>query len=306
MDGELLLADRLADDLTVTNLVDVGIHPARDQRLAEAEGRLHGDDRAIRREGVSGEQDAGGVGEGHALHDDGHLDQPVVDAVLQAVRHGPIGEERRPAPADVLEDCRRAGDIQVRVVLARKRCCRQVLRRRARSHCVGGVVAEPGDFVFDRICHVGRRSRSPRSSRGSRRSSCGSRLDRQLERVPAGRSGGRAMARPGRSAQRRPSSRRSRTARGCRRSEKALPDERLCRRRPRSVSCRPARSRAHSGWRSSCSKPISSLCPRRSSGFHDSPKPRPSIVSTSEALVGSPPLRCTMLVAGKVLSLFAR
>jgi hypothetical protein len=42
----------------------------------------------------------------------------VVEAVPQAVGHGPLGEQRGPAPADVLEDRRRPHDVQVRVLLA--------------------------------------------------------------------------------------------------------------------------------------------------------------------------------------------
>ncbi len=152
----LLPADRLVDDLTVTHLVDVRVHQTRHQRLPESDGRLHGDDRAIRRDGVGGEQHAGGVGEDHALHDHGHLDLPMVDAVLQAVGHGPLGEERRPAPADVLEDRLAAHDVQIGVLLARERCRRQVFRRRARSHRVGRVLAELRDLGGDRVRNIGR------------------------------------------------------------------------------------------------------------------------------------------------------
>ncbi len=88
--------------------------------------------------------------EDHLLHNHGHLDPPVVEAVPQAVGHGSLGEKRGPAPADVLEDRRRANDVQVRVVLAREGCPRQVLRRRARSNGVGGLLAEPGERERDR------------------------------------------------------------------------------------------------------------------------------------------------------------
>ena len=88
--------------------------------------------------------------EDHPLHDHGHLHLPVVDAVLQPVGHGSLGEERGPAPADLLEDSRRADDVQVRVMLAREGCRRQVLRRRAGSDRVGGLLAEPGERAGDR------------------------------------------------------------------------------------------------------------------------------------------------------------
>ncbi len=150
VDGELLGGDRLGDDLAVAHLVDVRVHQTGDQGLAEAEARLHGDDLPVGRDRVGREQDAGSLREDHLLHDHGHVDLPVVEAVPQAVGHGPLGEQRGPAPADVLEDRRRPHDVQVRVLLARERGRRQVLRRRAGSDGVGGLLAEPGERAGDR------------------------------------------------------------------------------------------------------------------------------------------------------------
>ncbi len=150
MDGQLLGGDRLRDHLAVAHLVDVGVHPSGDQRLAEAERRFHGGDLAVRRHRVCGEQDTRSLREDHLLHDHGHVDLAVVDAVAQAVGHGPLGEQRGPAPADVLEDRRRSRDVQVRVLLARKRGRWQVLRRRAGSDRVSSVLAEPGERAIDR------------------------------------------------------------------------------------------------------------------------------------------------------------
>ena len=42
VDGRLLVGDRLGDDLAVPHLVDVPVHQAGDQGLAEAEAGLHG------------------------------------------------------------------------------------------------------------------------------------------------------------------------------------------------------------------------------------------------------------------------
>jgi hypothetical protein len=50
----------------------------------------------------------------------------------------------------VLEDRRRPHDVQVRVLLAREGGRRQVLRRRARSDGVRGLLAEPGKRAGDR------------------------------------------------------------------------------------------------------------------------------------------------------------
>ena len=150
VDGTLLGGDRLGDDLAVAHLVDVRVHQAGDQGLAEAEAGVHGGDLPVARDGVGREQDAGRIREDHLLHDHGHVDRPVVEAVPQAVGHGPLGEQRGPAPADVLEDRRRPHDVQVRVLLAGEGGRRQVLRRRAGSDGVGGLLAEPGERAGDR------------------------------------------------------------------------------------------------------------------------------------------------------------
>ena len=172
--GEAWMASCLAatvsgDHLAVAHLVDVGVHETGDQRLAEAEARLDGDDLPVGRDRVGREQDAGGLRDDHLLHDHGHVHRPVVDAVPQAVGHGPLGEQRGPAPADVLEDRRRPHDVQVRVVLAGEGGRRQVLRRRAGSNGVGGVLAEPGERAGDRRRHIVGDRRSLRRSGGSPR-----------------------------------------------------------------------------------------------------------------------------------------
>ena len=150
MDGELLGGNRLGNDLAVPHLVDVRVHQAGDQGLAEAEAGLHGGDLPVARNGVGREKDAGRLREDHPLHDHGHVDLPLVHAVAQAVGHGPLGEERGPTPADVLEDRRRPHDVQVRVLLAREGGRRQVLRRRTGSDGVGGLLAEPGERAGNR------------------------------------------------------------------------------------------------------------------------------------------------------------
>src|SRR4028119_695334 len=50
--------------------------------------------RRAARGGGGRERDAGRLREDHLLHDYGHVDLPVVQAVAQAVGHGPLGEER--------------------------------------------------------------------------------------------------------------------------------------------------------------------------------------------------------------------
>ncbi len=154
VDGAPLGGDVLHDDLAVVHLVDVGVHEAGDEGLAKTEGGLHGGDLSVGRDGVGGEEDAGRVREDHLLHDHGHVDLPVVEAVAQAVGHGPLGEQRGPASADVLDDRRRPHDVQVRVLLAREGGRRQILRRRARSDRVGDSLTEPRECACDRRHHV--------------------------------------------------------------------------------------------------------------------------------------------------------
>ena len=156
VDGKLLGGDRLGDDLAVPHLVHVRVHQAGDQGLAEAEGGLHGGDLPVGRDGVGREQDAGRLREDHLLHDHGHLDLPVVEAVPQAVGHGPLGEERGPAPADVLEDRGWPHDVEVRVLLAGEGGCRQVLCRRAGSDGVRRLLAELGESAGDRRREIAR------------------------------------------------------------------------------------------------------------------------------------------------------
>ncbi len=141
LNGTLFGGDRLGDDFVVSHREDVRVHQAGDQGLAEAEAGVHGGDPAVARDGVGREQDAGRLREDHLLHDHGHVDRTVVDAVPLAIGHGPLGEQRGPAPADVLEDRRRSHDVQVRVLLAGEGSRRQVLSRRAGSYGVRGLLA---------------------------------------------------------------------------------------------------------------------------------------------------------------------
>ena len=121
MDGNLLVADGPGDHLAVSDLVHVRVHQAGDQRLTEAEAGLDGRHLAVAGDGIGGKQDARHMREDHTLHDHGHANLPVVDAIAETVGHGPLGKERGPAPADVLKDRRRPDDIEVRILLPRER-----------------------------------------------------------------------------------------------------------------------------------------------------------------------------------------
>ena len=154
--GTPLGGDRLGDDFTVAHLEHVRVHQTGDQGLAEAEAGLHRGDLPVGRDGVRGKEDASRLRENHLLHDHGHANRTVVDAVPLAVGHGPLGEERGPAPADMAEDRGQAHDVQVRILLAGERGRRQVLCRRAGSNGVGSILAEPGESAGDRRREVAR------------------------------------------------------------------------------------------------------------------------------------------------------
>ena len=81
LDGELLVADRLADDLAVPNLVDVRVD--QPETSASPRPKVASTETIFRFEvtGSAVKSDAGGGGEHHLLHDHGHADLPVVDAV---------------------------------------------------------------------------------------------------------------------------------------------------------------------------------------------------------------------------------
>ena len=68
---------------------------------------------------------------------------------MHAVGDGPLGEQRGPAAADMLEDLGRAHDVQKGVVLAGEGEGRRVLGRRAGPDGEGGP-AEPGERAGDR------------------------------------------------------------------------------------------------------------------------------------------------------------
>ena len=154
VDGHALGRDRAVDDLPLPHPVHVRIDGAGHEGLAEGERRLHSGDLAVTGDGVGGEQDAGRQRQDHLLHDHSHLDTPMVDAVPHAVGHCPLGEQRRPAPADVLEDGGKPHDVEVRVVLPGEGSRREVLCGRARSHRVRGRPGEPKHRVRDHTGHV--------------------------------------------------------------------------------------------------------------------------------------------------------
>jgi len=80
-DREPFRRDGLLHDLVVAHLEHVRVHQTGDERLAEAEARVHGQDLSVPADGIGREQDAGRLRDEHLLQDHGHVDLPVVDAV---------------------------------------------------------------------------------------------------------------------------------------------------------------------------------------------------------------------------------
>ena len=149
-DGHLLGGDRLGYDVAVAHRGDVRARHAGDERLTEAKAGLHGAELPVGRDRVGREQDAGRLSQDHLLHDHGHAFLSVVEAVVQPVGQGALGEQRGPAPSDPCEDGSRAHDVQVRVQLAGVGCRGQIFRDRAGPDGAGGALAEPGECTGDR------------------------------------------------------------------------------------------------------------------------------------------------------------
>src|SRR5215510_6512995 len=79
-----------------------------------------------------------------------HVDFSLVDSVPQTIGHGPLGEERGPAPPDMLKDRRFTSDFQICVVLPRERSGRQILRSRAGSDGVACLFTMPNQRMGNR------------------------------------------------------------------------------------------------------------------------------------------------------------
>jgi hypothetical protein len=120
------------------------------QRFAQSEARVDRRHLPIRRDRVRGEQDPRDLREHHPLDHDGHLDATVIDAVLQPIRDSSIREQRGPATGNMREHALGSDDVQIRVLLTRERCRRQILRGRARSHGVRVALADLRDALRDR------------------------------------------------------------------------------------------------------------------------------------------------------------
>ena len=141
-DGDPLGGDRLGHDVVAAHGVDVWARQAGDERLTEAEAGLHGAEPPVGRDGVGREQDAGRLWEDHLLHDHRHAGLAVVEAIVQPVGHGALGEQGGPAPTDVREHRSRPHHVQVGVLLAGKGGRRRIFRRRTGPDGPGAAFAQ--------------------------------------------------------------------------------------------------------------------------------------------------------------------
>ena len=113
----------------------VGVDRAGDELFSEARDRVDRRVPALSGDRVGGEQDARRGGIHHLLHDHGKADPCVIDAVGTPVGDRALVPQRRPAAADRVEEAVYAGNVEVRVLLARERSARHVLGSCRRPHC---------------------------------------------------------------------------------------------------------------------------------------------------------------------------
>ncbi len=99
--ADKVLADQLQVLLSQQDAIRLDL--ARDQGLAQPPARLDHDPAAAARDGIDAERHPGGVRLDLLLHDDGHLDLLVVDAIASAVLKGPLSPQGGPAPLDRIE-----------------------------------------------------------------------------------------------------------------------------------------------------------------------------------------------------------
>ena len=139
----LLAAERAAQHRAVAlpegRLVDVelvGIDLALHDVLAEAPGAGDEDHVAEAGFGVEREDDAarGEIGADHLHHPDRERDLEVVEAVVDAIDDGAVGEDRGKAAPAGLEHVGLAAHIQKALVLAGEARGRQVLGGRRAAH----------------------------------------------------------------------------------------------------------------------------------------------------------------------------
>ncbi len=163
-DDALVALGLLEHDAAVRADVVVRDDLTRDQRLAQPQRGVDDHSVATPGERVGGERDARCVGGDLLLHDDRQRDVVVADPGPRPVADRARCPQRAPAPDDRVEHRVRSDDVEVRVLLARERGFREVLRG-GRGPYGDGVLADRGegctDGGGDLVGHDGRLERGP-------------------------------------------------------------------------------------------------------------------------------------------------
>jgi hypothetical protein len=157
--GDRLGCHGPAQDSAVAHGVVVRVGQPGDEGLAEPVARVDGHDLAVGRHGVGGEHGPRDLGGDHPLNHHREPHGAMVDAPLPAVGDRAVGEEGRPAPADVPQHGLDPGHVQVGVLLSRERRRGQVLRGGTGAHRVRALLAKAGEVAADRVRRGGRDGR---------------------------------------------------------------------------------------------------------------------------------------------------
>src|SRR5437763_10859274 len=137
MNSQFLRRYLLIDNPAVTHFIDISIHQAGDQSLTKSEAGINGYHFPMRSDGIGSKQNSCRLREDHLLNNHRQVDFTVVEAVLKAVSYCPLGKERCPALADVLQDRLLSDNVQIRILLSCKGCRWQILRRSTGTHSIG-------------------------------------------------------------------------------------------------------------------------------------------------------------------------
>src|SRR5947209_18631285 len=120
MNSQFLSGYLLLDNPAVTHFIAISIHQAGDQGLTKSEAGINGYHLPVRSEGIGSKHNSCHLREDHLLNHHSQVDCTVVEAVLKAVHDCPLGKERCPALADMLEDGLLSDNVQIRILLAGK------------------------------------------------------------------------------------------------------------------------------------------------------------------------------------------
>src|SRR6202008_5005472 len=81
-------------------------------------------------------------------------DLVMVEPVLHPIDYRPFRKERRPALADVLQDCVLSDDVQICILLSRERRRGQIFRGGTGTHSIRIVVSQLAKSIGNRISNA--------------------------------------------------------------------------------------------------------------------------------------------------------